>query len=150
MKNYILILLFFFTLNCSINKVSNSHGFSSIDRKIDKIEINKSNKNDVRKIIGPPSSKSSFNEIWLYLERKKTNQSLFKLGKKNISKNNILIIEFSNMGLVKEKTLLDLNDMNDIKIAEKKTKKKFSQDNFVYNILSTLRDKINAPTRQRK
>ena len=150
MRNFILILIFFFTLNCSINKVSNSHGFSSLDRKIDKIEINKSNKNDVRKIIGPPSSKSSFNEIWLYLERKKTNQSLFKLGKKNISKNNILIIEFSNMGLVKEKTLLDLNDMNDIKIAEKKTKKKFSQDNFVYNILSTLRDKINAPTRQRK
>ena len=150
MRNFIILLLFFFTLNCSLNKVSNSHGFSSIDKKIDKIEINKSNKNDVRKIIGPPSSKSSFNEIWLYLERKKTNQSLFKLGKKNISKNNILIIEFSNMGLVKEKTLLDLNDMNDIKIAEKKTKKKFSQDNFVYNILSTLRDKINAPTRQRK
>ena len=150
MRNLILLLLFFFTLNCSINKVSNSHGFSSIDRKIDKIEINKSNKNDVRKIIGPPSSKSSFNEIWLYLERQKTNQSLFKLGKKNISKNNILIIEFNNMGLVKDKTLLNLNDMNDIKIAEKKTKKKFNQDNFVYNILSTLRDKINAPTRQRK
>tara|TARA_S200000501_G_scaffold364985_1_gene397830 strand:+ start:488 stop:940 length:453 start_codon:yes stop_codon:yes gene_type:complete len=150
MRYFIILFIFFFTLNCSINKVSNSHGFSSVERKIDKIEINKSNKNDVRKIIGPPSSKSSFNEIWLYLERKKTNQSLFKLGKKNISKNNILIIEFSNMGLVKEKTLLDLNDMNDIKIAEKKTKKKFSQDNFVYNILSTLRDKINAPTRQRK
>ena len=150
MRNFIILLLFFFTLNCSLNKVSNSHGFSSIDKKIDKIEINKSNKNDVRKIIGPPSSKSSFNEIWLYLERKKTNQSLFKLGKRNISKNNILIVEFSNTGLVKDKTLLDLNDMNDIKIAEKKTKKKFSQDNFAYNILSTLRDKINAPTRQRK
>ena len=150
MRYFIILFIFFFTLNCSINKVSNSHGFSSVERKIDKIEINKSNKNDVRKIIGTPSSKSSFNEIWLYLERKKTNQSLFKLGKKNISKNNILIIEFSNMGLVKEKALLDLNDMNDIKIAEKKTKKKFSQDNFVYNILSTLRDKINAPTRQRK
>ena len=150
MRYFIILFIFFFTLNCSINKVSNSHGFSSVERKIDKIEINKSNKNDVRKIIGPPSSKSSFNEIWLYLERKKTNQSLFKLGKKNISKNNILIIEFNNMGLVKDKTLLDLNDMNDIKIAEKKTKKKFSQDNFAYNILSTLRDKINAPTRQRK
>ena len=150
MRNLILFLIFFFTLNCSINKVSNLHGFSSIDKKVDKIELNKSNKNDVRKIIGPPSSKSTFNDVWLYLERKKTNQSLFKLGKKNISTNNILIIEFSNMGLVKDKTLLDLNDMNDIKIAEKKTKKKFAQDNTVYNILSTLRDKINAPTRQKK
>ena len=149
-RNFIILLLFFFTLNCSINKVSNSHGFSSIDRKIDQIKINKSNKNDVRKIIGPPSSKSTFNETWLYLERKKTNQSLFKLGKKNISKNNILIIEFSSMGLVIDKTLLDLNDMNDIIIAEKKTKKKFGQDNFAYNILSTLRDKINATTRKRK
>ena len=63
---------------------------------------------------------------------------------------NLLIIEFNKMGLVKEKTLLDLNDMNDIKIADIKTEKKFSQDNFVYNLLSTLRDKINAPTRQKK
>tara|TARA_Y100000992_G_C20879426_1_gene311101 strand:+ start:47 stop:499 length:453 start_codon:yes stop_codon:yes gene_type:complete len=150
MKKLNLFLIFFFTLNCSINKVSNLHGFSSIDAKVDKIQLNKTNKNDVRNIIGPPSSKSTFNDLWLYVERKKTNQSLFKLGKKNISTNNLLIIEFNKMGLVKEKTLLDLNDMNDIKIADIKTEKKFSQDNFVYNLLSTLRDKINAPTRQKK
>ena len=66
------------------------------------------------------------------------------------SLNNILIIEFNKMGLVKDKTLLDLNDMNDIKIAEKKTNKEFAQDNFVYNLLSTLRNKINAPTRRKK
>ena len=150
MRNLYLLFIFFFTLNCSINKVSNLHGFRFVDTKIDKIELNKSNKNDVRKIIGPASSKSTFNDTWLYFERKKTNQSLFKLGKKNISTNNILIIEFNNMGLVKDKTLLDLNDMNDIKIAEKKTKKEFAQDNFVYNLLSTLRNKINAPTRRKK
>ena len=150
MKYIFLLFIFFFTLNCSINKVSNLHGFSSIDAKVDKIQLNKTNKNDVRNIIGPPSSKSTFNDLWLYVERKKTNQSLFKLGKKNISTNNLLIIEFNKMGLVKEKTLLDLNDMNDIKIADIKTEKKFSQDNFVYNLLSTLRDKINAPTRQKK
>ena len=150
MRKLFLFLIFFFTLNCSINKVSNLHGFSSIDSKIDKIELNKTNKNDVRNIIGPPSSKSTFNDLWLYVERKKTNQSLFKLGKKKISTNNLLIIEFNKMGLVKDKTLLDLNDMNDIEIADVKTQKKFDQDNFVYNLLSTLRDKINAPTRNRK
>ena len=150
MKNLTLAFILLFTLNCSINKVSNLHGFSSIDSKIDKIKLNKSNKNDVRKIIGPPSSKSSFNDLWLYFERKKTNQSFFRLGKKKISRNNVLIIEFSKMGLVKDKTLLDLNDMNDVKIAEVKTMKKFGQDNFAYNLLSTLRDKINAPSRQKK
>ena len=149
MRNLFLFILFFFTLNCSINKVSNLHGFRFVDTKLDKIELNKSNKNDVRKIIGPPSSKSTFNNSWLYFERKKTNQSLFKLGKKTISRNNILIIEFNKMGLVKDKTLLNLNDMNDIKIAEKKTEKDFTQDNFIYNLLSTLRNKINAPTRRR-
>ena len=149
MRNLFLFILFFFTLNCSINKVSNLHGFRFIDTKLEKIELNKSNKNDVRKIIGPPSSISTFDDAWLYFERKKTNQSIFKLGKKKISRNNILIIEFNNMGLVKDKVLLDLNDMNDIKIAEKKTKKDFSQDSFVYNLLSTLRDKINAPTRRK-
>ena len=149
MRNLFFFILFFFTLNCSINKVSNLHGFRFVDTKLDKIELNKSNKNDVRKIIGPPSSKSTFNNSWLYFERKKTNQSLFKLGKKTISRNNILIIEFNKMGLVKDKTLLNLNDMNDIKIAEKKTEKDFTQDNFIYNLLSTLRNKINAPTRRK-
>ena len=149
MRNLFFFILFFFTLNCSINKVSNLHGFRFVDTKLDKIELNKSNKNDVIKIIGPPSSKSTFNNSWLYFERKKTNQSLFKLGKKTISRNNILIIEFNKMGLVKDKTLLNLNDMNDIEIAEKKTEKDFTQDNFIYNLLSTLRNKINAPTRRK-
>ena len=150
MKNISLIVLLLFTLNCSINKVSNTHGLKFIEKKFNIIEVNKSNKNDIRKLIGPPSSISKFEDIWFYIERKKTNQSLFKLGRKKLSKNNIVIIEFNKMGIVSDKSLLDLNNMNDLKIAEKKTFKKFSQDNFVYNILSTLREKINAPTRKKK
>tara|TARA_A100001015_G_scaffold310914_1_gene413140 strand:- start:583 stop:1050 length:468 start_codon:yes stop_codon:yes gene_type:complete len=150
MKYLYLLLLFLFTLNCSINKVSNTHGQRFLDQKFDKIFINKSNKNDVIKYIGPASSKSKFDDMWFYIERKKTNQSLFKLGKKKISKNNILIVEFNNKGLVENKSLLNVDNMNDIEIAETKTKKKFSQNNLVYNILSTLREKINAPTRRQK
>ena len=58
MKYIVLLVLFLFTLNCSINKVSNTHGIRLIDSKYDKILLDKTNKNDVRKIIGPPSSKS--------------------------------------------------------------------------------------------
>ena len=126
------------------------HGFRALDTKSEKILLSKTNKNDVRKILGPPSSISAFDEIWFYIERKKRSQSLFKLGKKKIVNNNILIVEFNEYGLVKEKSLLDLNDMNDLKIADKKTFKKFKQDNYVYNILSTLKEKINAPTRKKK
>ena len=150
MKIITLISVFLFTLNCSINKVSNQHGFRLIETKYEKIQLNKSNKNDIRQLIGPPSSKSDFDDIWFYIERKKTNQTLMKLGKKKISKNNIIIIEFNKMGLVSDKKLLNLNNMNDLKFAENKTKKRFSQDNLLYGILSTFREKINAPTRMKE
>ena len=143
MKYISLFILFFFTINCSVNKVSNTHGFRFIETKSNKILVNKTNKNDVKKLIGPPSSISNFNDIWLYIERKKTNQSIYKLGKKKISENNILILEFNSKGLVSSKKFLKLEDMNDIKIAEKVTNKKFKNDNKIYDILSTLRNKIN-------
>ena len=150
MKYISFIFIFFFTLNCSINKVSNTHGFRFIEKKYDDILLNKTNKNDIRNSIGPPSSVSKFGDTWFYIERRKTNQSLFKLGKKKISSNNIIILEFDNMGMVSKKKLLDLSNMNDLKIAEKMTEKKFSQDNMIYNVLTTLREKINAPTRRKK
>ena len=143
MKNISLIILFFFTINCSLKNVSNTHGFRFLETKINKIVINKTNKNDLNKLIGPPSSVSNFNDIWLYIERKKTNQSIYKLGKKKISRNNILILEFNSMGLVSSKKFLKLENMNDIKIAEKVTNKKFKNDNKLYDILSTIRNKIN-------
>ena len=150
MKLIILFLFFLLTLNCSMNKVSNVHGFRLLENKYDKIILNKTNKNDIKNLIGPPSTVSKFEDIWFYIERKKTNQSLIKLGNKKISKNNILILEFDNMGLVSKKDFLNLENMNSLRIAEKKTEKKFSQDNYIYNILSTLREKINAPTRRNK
>ena len=146
----ILILVFLLTLNCSINKVSNIHGYRFLDVKYEKIELNKTNKNDLRTLIGPPSTISDFDDAWLYFERKKTNQSLMKLGKKKLSKNNVVILNFDKHGLVSKKELLDLNDMKDIKFSELKTNKKFSVNNFTYNLLSTLREKINAPTRKKR
>ena len=150
MKNIILLSIFLLTLNCSINKVSNVHGSRFLENKQSKIIINKTNKNDLRKLIGPPSSVSSFEDIWIYIERKKTNQSLMKLGVKKISKNNILIINFNKMGIVSEIDFLNINNMNDLKLAETKTLKKYEQNNFIYDSLSILKEKINAPTRRRK
>ncbi len=150
MKKLLLLILLLFTFSCTVNKISNTHGFRLIEKKYDKILINKTNKNDVRNMIGPPSSKSKFDDTWIYIERKKTNQSLVKLGKKRIDKNNVMLIKFNSMGLVSDKEIMDINKMNDIKIAQKKTIKKYEQDDFFYNILSVLREKINAPTRNKK
>ncbi len=144
------IFLFLFILNCSSNKISINHGFKSLQEKFNKITINKTNKNDMLKIIGPPSSVSNFNKNkWFYIERMKTNQTIFKLGIKKIDKNNILIVEFNNKGILKDKKILKLNDMNDIKYVKAITEKDFKQNNILFNILSSLREKANAPAKNR-
>ena len=147
------ILLFFFLLlitNCSSNKVSNNHGFSSLDTKFEKIIVNKTNKNDILKIIGPPSSISNFDKSrWFYIETKKTNQSLFKLGIQKIEKNNILIVKFDNKGILNQKKILDLNDMNDVKYVKKITSKEYEKNNTLYKIFSSIREKANAPVKNR-
>ena len=149
MRILFLIFIFFITA-CSSNKVSKNHGFISLENKIENIAINKSNKNDIIEVIGHPSAISKFNSNkWFYIERKQTNQSLFKLGIKKISKNNILIIEFNNNGLVRNKKLVNLDDMNELKYVKKITTKKFEQDNTLYYIFSSMREKVNAPARNR-
>ena len=114
------------------------------------LEVNVTNKNDLIKIIGPPSTISDFNKnLWFYFERLKTNQSLLKLGAQKIKKNNILIVELNNKGIIKSKRILDLDDMNDVEYLEIVTTKEFKNDNLVYGIFSSLREKINAPLRNR-
>jgi Small protein A (tmRNA-binding) len=146
----LIISLFIFLVSCSSDKVSKNHGFRYLESKYEKITLNQTNKNDILKLIGPPSTISDFNtNKWFYIERRKTNQSLIKLGSEKIVKNNILIIEFNKNGLLKDKKLLNINDMNDVKYAEEITLKEFKQDNFIYNIFTSLREKINAPVKNR-
>ena len=53
-------------------------------------------------------------------------------------------------GLVENKKLFKMNDMNELKYVKKITTKEFEQDNTIYNIFSSLREKVNAPARNRK
>ena len=131
--------------------MSNYHGNKLLDKKYDIIKVNSTNKNDLLKLIGPPSSISDFDENkWFYIERLKTNQSIIKLGNQVIKKNNVLIVEFNNMGVIKNKEILNLENMNDLKYLKQTTEKDFKQDNVIYNIFTSLREKINAPARTRK
>ncbi len=146
----LLIFIFLFIISCSSSRLSNNHGLTSLQAKYDKIIINKTNKNDILKIIGPPSSISNFDKSrWFYIETKKTNQSLFKLGIQKIEKNNILIVKFDNKGILNQKKILDLNDMNDVKYVKKITSKEYEKNNTLYKIFSSIREKANAPVKNR-
>ena len=147
-KFIILFFSIFFINNCSGNKVTNYHGIKSLENKYEVIQLNFDNKNDLIKIIGPPSTISDFNiNKWFYFERLKTNQSILKLGTQKIKKNNILIVEFNNKGVVKDKKLLNLDNMNDLKYLKTTTEKEFKNSNVLYGVFSSLREKINAPLR---
>tara|TARA_B100000242_G_scaffold261438_1_gene207273 strand:- start:47 stop:502 length:456 start_codon:yes stop_codon:yes gene_type:complete len=147
---FIIIIIFLFIVNCSGNKVSNFHGSKQLETKFNIIKVNKTNKNDLVKLIGPPSSVSDFdNNKWFYIERLKTNQSLIKLGNQKIEKNNVLIVQLDNFGIVKEKKLLDLENMKDVKYLNTTTEKDFKNENILYDVFSSLREKINAPSKNR-
>ena len=108
------------------------------------------NKNDLIEIIGPPSTISEFDQNrWYYIERLKTNQSLIKLGNQKIKRNNVLVVELDSFGIVKRKKLLNLDNMNDIKYLNERTEKDFKNDSMIYSVLSSLREKINAPAKNR-
>ena len=148
---YILILILFFTLSCSLNKVKNNHGVLSLENKISKIIINKSNTNDIINIFGPPSTKSTFdNNLWIYIERKKANRSIFKLGNKKIVKNNVAILEIDNKGILKKKEIYDLNKMNKYKFSENTTQNSYEKNSYILGVLTSLREKINAPAKRKK
>ena len=148
---YLYIFFFILIVNCTGNKLSNYHGSKLLDEKYNKIFINKTNKNDLLLIIGPPSSISDFNKNkWYYFERLKSNQSLLKLGKQKIKKNNILVVELNGDGILIDKKLFNLEDMNDLKYLKTTTQKEFKKDGIMYNVFSSLREKINSPIRNKQ
>ena len=142
----IYFIIFLLIANCNVRTASNIHGISSLTSKSKNIIISKSNKNDVKKLLGPPSVISSFDEkLWIYLEIKKTNQTIFKLGKPKIEKNNVLVINLNEIGIVSKKKFYDINNLNKIKFSKKTTENIYEKNTYLYNLLSSLRDKINAP-----
>ena len=151
MKKIVFFLLILVVSNCSTKKLEITHGLVNLDKKKDNIIIGKSNKNDILDIFGPPSTVSTFDEdVWIYIELKKVNQSIVKLGKKRIKKNNTLIVKFDNRSLVNEVDFIDIENLNQLKLSDKVTEKEFTTNNMLFNVLTNLREKINSPVRRKQ
>ena len=142
---YIIILSFGVT-NCSFKPVVKHHGVPFLEKKQADLIINASNKNDIRKILGNPSTRSKFdNDIWIYIERKQTQSKLKNLGRMKIYKNDVLVLEIDDFGILKNKTFYNKDDMEKIKIVETTTQAGFQKNSFIYNFLSSMRQKMNDP-----
>ena len=151
MKKIYFIIIFLFISNCSFNKAIKHHGVNLLEKKQEKLFIKKSNINDVVKILGPALTKSTFdNDVWIYIERKTTTTSLLKLAKKKILINNVLVLEIDDYGLLVKKDFYNLNNMNDLKFSENETDIQYTKRSFVYDFLSSMKQKMNDPLGKRR
>ena len=148
--NKILLFILIFILSCTTNKVVKHHGVHFLDKKQQKLEINTTNKNDIIKLLGEPSTKSSFdNDVWIYIERKISTGSIFKLGKEKLITNNVLVLEIDDLGLLANVKFYDKNTMNDIEFISTSTDSAYKKRSFVYDFLSSMRQKINEPMKKK-
>ena len=150
-KLFIFFIIPLFFSACTLKKVEKRHGVHFLDKKQEKLTVNKSNKNDILRLLGSPSTKSTFdNDLWIYIERKTNNTSLTRFGSERIMVNNVLLLEINSMGLLKKKEFLDLTNMQELKFAERTTENQYKKSTFLYDFLSSLRQKINDPLGKRK
>ena len=145
-----IILISFIVANCSFKKVIKHHGVPFLEKKQASLIVNKTNKNDIRMLLGNPSTKSKFdNDVWIYIERKQTQSRLKNLGRMKIYKNDVLVLEVDNYGILKKKEFYNKDDMNNIKVVESTTESGFKKNSFIYDFMSSMRQKINDPLGER-
>ena len=145
-----IIFLSLVVANCSFKPVVKHHGVPFLEKKQKNLTINKSNKNDIKKTLGLPSTTSKFdNDIWIYIERKQTQSKLKNLGKMKIYKNDVLVLEIDNYGILKSKEFYNIDDMEELKKSKYQTKTGFTKKSFIYNFMSSMRQKVNDPLGKR-
>ena len=136
-------LLFIILLNCQIKEASNNHGILFLENRANKLILNKSNKNDVIRIIGVPHSKSINNENeWIYIERVLVKGEFHKLGQNVLKSNNVLFLEFNKYGVLKNKKLFNKEDIKKIAFSKNNTENDLTKKSFVEGLFSSLKAKM--------
>ena len=135
--------------SCSIKPIDNYHGVAFLEKKQKKLSINKSNKNDIIKILGAPSTESILeDDMWIYIENRKSKSSLLKLGKNIVLTSNVLVLEIDKKGILKNKKFYNIDDQNELDFNNNETAMS-DKDSFVYGVISSLKQKIDSPKRNK-
>jgi len=149
MHKIIIIVILLLLSNCQRNPIIDTHGVAFLDKKQKQLIIDKTNKNDVKKALGHPSTIGTFdNSIWIYIERTRTRGKLLKIGQNITNKNNVLALEFNEYGILTKKDFYNKNQINKIIFTKDTTGTITREKNFVYSFLSSLRQKINKPVQR--
>ena len=139
----ITLSMFLILLGCQLQEPAKNHGILFLDNRSEKLSINKSNKNDVIKILGQPHAKNfGEDDTWIYIERTLSKGKYHKLGRHELKTNNTLILNFDKYGILKTKDFYDKDDLNKIKFSKKTTDNDLSQKSFVESFLQSVKKKM--------
>ena len=146
MKKILILIIIILYPGCSFNKIVHNHGVHNLEKKQSKLKINYTNLNEIIQTIGPPSTRSSFdNDILIYIERKTSSSKLSRLGKKKLLTNNVLVLQVNTRGLLIAKNFYNKDDMKKIDFDKDFTQINTSQKSFIYNFIYSIRQKIDDP-----
>ena len=129
--------------NCKLQEPYQSHGIVFLENRAKKLTINKSNKNDVVRIIGFPQITEDKNDNnWIYIERVLTKGKYHQLGRHKLKENNILILNFDKYGILNFKKITNKEEINSLKFSKKKTENDLTKKSFVQSILQSVKQKM--------
>ena len=152
-KHYfnILLIVIIILTSCKLQEPRQSHGIVFLKNRAEKLIINKSNKNDVIRIIGFPQIKEENNDNnWIYNERVLTKGKYHELGKHKLKENNILVLNFDKYGILNFKELTNKDKINSINFSEKKTDNNLTKKSFIQSVLQSVKQKMYSNRRGTK
>ena len=144
-KFFIYILFFILFASCKTNDVVHTHGLSYLEKREKLILVNKTNKNDAIKVLGHPATTGMTNDnLWIYIERTTKQGKLLKIGRRQLTKNNVLVLEFNDYGQLSSKKFYDKDNMKKLEFVEGITENEIRKENFIYSFLSSVRTKMES------
>ena len=129
-------ILFFQFNSCGLKVIDNHGQIYEENANFEELEIGKTTKNEVVKLLGSPSTTSNFDEeqSWIYINSE-FRRFIFLDGTNTDQK--ILILSF-NQNVLNNKELLSKNDINNIKYEESVTDSRGKKVNWVKELFTDL------------
>lgn len=138
-----IIFILLILVNCKLQEPLKTHGIIFLDNRANKLIENKSNKNDVLKILGHPQVIEDKDKLtWIYIERIFTKGKYHNLGQNVLKENNVLILKFDKYGILKNKAFYDKQKMKKLKFSEKRTEHSLTERSFVEKFLQSIKQKM--------
>lgn len=137
-----IVFLLFFLTGCQLQDPNKLHGIAFLENRSKKLYVNKSNKNDIIKIIGYPQIIDDNIDNWIYLERTLSKGKYHELGKHKLKNNNVLVLGFNKYGILSYKEFLTKEEINKIKFSERTTDNDLTEKSFVQSFLQSIKQKM--------